>query len=98
MGNRVHEDTMTWAVLFVRHTVFPPVFSPRLFIEEVPYSASAKEVQEFVNSQGYKFGEFGIAWADYTVAREDVWDGFDENIKKEYDNEAIFVPTTFWEE
>ena len=62
-----------WAVIHVDHVRVPHKYSARLFITKVPDTVNAGELAWLLECAGYKFGEFGIKWANHCILPAELW-------------------------
>ena len=58
-----------WAVVHLIHVQTPHQHIPKLVVEDVPTDKGEAFVKDWLEAAGYKFGEFGIPWANHYVAR-----------------------------
>ena len=60
-------DTTTACVFHLIHTKTPFRYIPKLFILNVPQNTTEKDLKNQLEKAGFKFGEFGIPWANHYV-------------------------------
>lgn len=82
-----------WVVYYLIHVRTPYRHIAQLFINAVPGEITAREIKSLLTQAGYRFGEFGVAWANHVV------EPLDENSPDEvigaYQDDEWIDRTTF---